>query len=194
MLPNAHRQPTGPFQALVSVTIPTAVCLDLVAPKAGVGRGPRRMYRTTVPKAAIDEHGDPGLREHYVGPPSPPGDRTGVDPVAKAEPMKLGPQLHLWCGVTLPRSFHAPMCVIGRRKGDTRPAFGHRSSLLGERIVCSWWARSERNGSGTRRVLALSRLKKPDVARADSGVVGCLRNSTRGSRFERTGHPDRTAA
>lgn len=57
------------MQPGVDVCVACAVTGDLLRPEIRPGLGLRAVFRTAVPKAAVDEDGQPGTDEQYVRAP-----------------------------------------------------------------------------------------------------------------------------
>lgn len=87
MLPDTDHFPAEASEDRVSLRVTLAIHGDLLSPPRGVGFGLDAMLGTPMPKAAINEHGDPGLRENDVdAAPRKSWDRM-VD--AEAQPVSV---------------------------------------------------------------------------------------------------------
>jgi hypothetical protein len=64
------------------------------------------MLRTTVPEAAIDEHGDLEAREEHVRLAAEVRNGVPVDPVAQPHSVENGTKGQFGCGVLLPAGQH----------------------------------------------------------------------------------------
>jgi hypothetical protein len=99
VLPDANDCPTGVKQPAVGVAVPRSVTLDLSAPPVRVGYGPRHVNRASVPKAAVNENGNPCAWKHEIRPSAQLWDRPNVHAVAETASMQFRSKAHLWRGV-----------------------------------------------------------------------------------------------
>lgn len=67
MLPNPNDPPSVTPQQPTLHAVARDVALDLASPEIRVVLRPRRVLRTPVPEAAVDEHREALLRKHEVG-------------------------------------------------------------------------------------------------------------------------------
>ena len=66
MLPNVHDLPAGVDEPVISISIASAIGLDLFPPKVRIVNRPRRMLRTAMPKTPVYEDCDTGLCEDEI--------------------------------------------------------------------------------------------------------------------------------
>jgi hypothetical protein len=64
------------------------VACDLFYPIVGVRPRDSIVIRASMPKAAVNEHGDVGSGEHHIGSPAEYRNGTGADPESKAACMQ----------------------------------------------------------------------------------------------------------
>ena len=84
VLPDPDHQPPGNTQPLVCVAVAGDVACELGGPPVLVRLRVCRMYRASMPEAAVDEHCDSRAGEGNVG--APPTQSIDVEPVVDTEP------------------------------------------------------------------------------------------------------------
>jgi hypothetical protein len=102
VFPNPNRHPTGTSETIVGIDITAPVLLNFRPPPVGVRLWPGSVRWAAMPEAPIDEHGNPGLREHQVRFPPNPWNRPTVNEKPRALAMEGRAQLKLALGVTSP--------------------------------------------------------------------------------------------
>jgi len=92
VLPYAHRKPALGGEASIGVEVASAVAFDLQTPELGVVLWPRRMLRTPVPEAPVDENGEASGAEDDVGLSPDTFDRPLVNSVPEALCVQYPPK------------------------------------------------------------------------------------------------------
>ena len=115
VLPHPHDDPTGRHELLIGVTVTTLIQRHLPSPILRVGACHRVVFRTSVPEAAIEEHGDPLTAEYQIRGPSKAGQWPRPYPVPQSQGMHCGAQGLLREGVSRLVAQHRRPNVRSRR-------------------------------------------------------------------------------
>lgn len=106
---------------MIRLLVPFHVAGELRLPPCGVGLRVRCVLGTTVPEAAVDEHGHTSGREHDVGPTPESANRPTVDVIPQPERMESPPDQHLRRRVARGLSTHPPTYAGARWFGPLHP-------------------------------------------------------------------------
>jgi hypothetical protein len=88
VLPNPDDAPTGIREGGIVGTISPDISLEFGRPESNVGPRVRRVFRTAMPEATVDEYRQPSSREDDVGAYMTSSDlKPEIGSVAKASPM-----------------------------------------------------------------------------------------------------------
>jgi hypothetical protein len=90
VLPNSDALPSRIAEQHVGFGVACLVEKNLIAPERVVSFGFRAVDRTPMPKASVDEHGDPRCRKQDVRFTSQRGNWPTMNPKSKASAMELG--------------------------------------------------------------------------------------------------------
>jgi len=85
MLPHTENNPSVFRQGAVYAAVAGLVAGNLLTPELRVGFGLSRVFRTTVPEAAVNENGDAKLAKNKIG-----ADAAGASPMIGYEFLVMG--------------------------------------------------------------------------------------------------------
>ena len=110
VLPNTHHVPFGFGELRVGVRVSALVCLNLVAPPLRVLLGPRAVFGTAMPEAAVHEDRDAKPWKGDVSRSPKSGDPI-VDPESKPIAVQSGSDCELGRRVALTLRLHPAQSV-----------------------------------------------------------------------------------
>lgn len=113
MLPNADDFPPTVPEHLIYGAVTVYVGGEFSLPPLGVGLGESLVVRTTVPKTAVDENGNPYPSENDVWSSAAEPREWQIHTISKASAMEFTADGHLRFGVTIADSAH--LCRLGSR-------------------------------------------------------------------------------
>jgi hypothetical protein len=108
--PNPHDDPTCIRETAVGIAIAFDVAFDLCAPPGAIVFGPGSVMGTSMPKAAVDEHGRLRKRKDDVDGSSAALQNSTMEAEAKATPVQFRTQIAFACIIPL----RCPRHPLGR--------------------------------------------------------------------------------
>lgn len=178
VLPYSDHRPTRGLQQPIRLGVPRLIPCNFLRPVPTIYRVfSAAVNRAPVPEATIEEHGDAGGPEDYVGPAPQPGltERwwRAIHPVAEALLVEHAPDGELGLSVPAALELHPAPDARADGVGAAAPRYGWRPSRVREARTAAWRQRWGRRillacglgqGSSTRVANQASKLVSRPVA------------------------------